>query len=63
MPDVDVVSGSGNVRGSIDIRNPKKKLEFTNDKGIEIKASGFVVSEKGSGIYKLEREEIVDGGL
>jgi cytoskeletal protein CcmA (bactofilin family) len=62
MPGIDR-SGSGSVTGTIKIDCDLKGDIFSNEKGISITGSEYVISEKGSGIYRLEREETVDGGL
>jgi hypothetical protein len=59
------------VRGGIKITyEPSKgssneKDFFEPNKGIKVKASEYAITtlEKSSGIYNLEREETVEGGL
>jgi len=67
MPAIDRSSGSGDVRGGINIsydnKSDEKNQPFVPAKGITVKASEYVITERDSGVYKLESEDIVDGGL
>ena len=65
-PSIDSASGSSSVSGSINVScNFKGGVNFTLNKGIKIQAVEYMISdtERSSGIYSLDREEIVDGGL
>jgi Leucine-rich repeat (LRR) protein len=66
VPEIDR-SGSSNVTGTIKTNYLEKKSNFMSsdnlDKGLLMKAFEYPIAEKSSGIYKLGKEETVDGGL
>jgi len=69
IPQIDIVSGSSSITGVISInykpREIKKCFNFISNEGAKINANEYIISsvEKGSGVYNLEREETVEGGL
>lgn len=69
LPEIDSISGSTSIQGVINVEQKSNLKEkswfFEQNKGIKAKASEYTILsiEKSSGIYSLDKEEIVDGGL
>lgn len=63
VPEIDI-SGSSSVTGTIRTNYLEKEMNFMpNDEGLLLMGSEYLIAEKSGGIYKLGKEETVDGGL
>ena len=62
---MDEINGSSSITGVIHVDCDKSDLDFKQGRGIKLLASEYIISdtEKSRGVYSLDREEIVDGGL